>query len=158
MSFFETAAGNPQCCWIVSTIKDESARQRLNGKALESRSFGIHKTIMAPKCLTYWRDCVCENWKPSTMPRLKFNWYTFSREAIARGNVGWQKIKCRPKRLQEELYRNVNKLTATRTKMKVGKSQTRVVQLWSRSHQTKWSRMYGRPIQILELVFEIWNI
>ena len=51
MSFFQTTAENLRCCGTASTMQDESARQcGGNGKALESTSFEIHKTIMTQKC------------------------------------------------------------------------------------------------------------
>ena len=94
------------------------------------------------------------------------------------GDVSQQKTKCRPIRTQEiggfslsdvlseivgvslsdVLYGNVNKVTAARTKMEVGKLRTRVAQCWGQSHQNNWGRMYGRPILISELVYQISNI
>ena len=53
MSFFQTTAENLRCCGTASTMQDESARQcGGNGKALESTSFEIHKTIMTKN---YWK-------------------------------------------------------------------------------------------------------
>ena len=41
--FFKTAAENPQCSSTSSTMQDYSARQRGNGKVLQSAAFEIRK-------------------------------------------------------------------------------------------------------------------
>ena len=37
------------------------------------------------------RSCLCDNWKPSFLLRLIFNWRTFSRRVTARWSRGWAK-------------------------------------------------------------------
>ena len=40
-SFFQTFGEALWCCWTALTVQDNSARQRGNGKVLESASFEI---------------------------------------------------------------------------------------------------------------------
>ena len=64
------------------------------------------------------RSCVCENWKAGFLPRLLFNWCTFSIRVTARWSPGWAKNKCRlirtreigGVRFQEEIYADLNLL------------------------------------------------
>ena len=49
----------------------------------------------------YIRDCLWDNWKPSFLPLLIFNWCTFLRRVTDAGDVSEQKIKCWPMRTQE---------------------------------------------------------
>ena len=39
----------------------------------------------------FQRGCLCDNWKASFLPRLIFNWRTFSRRVTARWSCGWGK-------------------------------------------------------------------
>ena len=51
--FFQNAAENLWCCWAASTMQEELARQRGNGKILESATLKKYTFIMTPKWLKY---------------------------------------------------------------------------------------------------------
>ena len=41
----------------------------------------------------HYRGCFCDNWKPSFLPRLTFNWRTFSRRVTVRWRNQWAKMQ-----------------------------------------------------------------
>ena len=49
MSFFQTAAVNLRCCQTVRQLQPCKTSQHGNGKALESSTFEIRKSMMVPK-------------------------------------------------------------------------------------------------------------
>ena len=42
------------------------------------------------------RGCLCDNWKPSFLPPIIFNWSIFSRQVTARWSRGWVKNQVSP--------------------------------------------------------------
>ena len=47
------------------------------------------------------RGSLCDNWKPSFLPHLTFNWRNFRGELQHVGHVSEQKVTCRPIRTRE---------------------------------------------------------
>ena len=66
----------------------------LDRLTLPSKTFYDYIRHVYQKSTT--RGCLCDNWKPSFLPRLIFNWRTFSRRVTARWWRQWAKnqIKC----------------------------------------------------------------
>ena len=76
--FFNNATGvcNPQCLFTLLLRYWEH--------------FTVRVPLLRHGCPSY-RGCVCDNWKPSFLPRLTFNWRTFSRRVTVRWWHQWAK-------------------------------------------------------------------
>ena len=63
---------------IITLVENETILHKKN--KLNSDTSAIISIIL----LTIYRGCLYDNWKPSFLPRLIFNWGTFSRRVKAR--------------------------------------------------------------------------
>ena len=54
-----------------------------------------------PRPETLLKGCLCDNWKPSFLPRLNLTGVHFPSELEHVGHAGEQKMKCRPVRTRE---------------------------------------------------------
>ena len=141
------------------------SKTALKWKESVSASFDISKTVIVPKKLTYGEGVYVTIGNPAFCFFLNLTGVHFWGKLQHGGDVSEQRNQVSTNQNSRNmwfpivrLYGNLDKISAARMKIEVGKLRTRVAQWWGRSHQMNWGRMYGRPILTSELVYEISNI
>ena len=88
------------------------AKQRIFSDVCEAKGIEIltqcWSLIIYKEWNRYYRKiyggCVCDNWKPSFLSRLKYNWRTFSKRATARWYHQWAKNQVSTKQSSKNMW------------------------------------------------------